>query len=81
MYTGIYNIKQSVINDLIMSMGGVGIEQKVFLWPFIQNTLNGCLILFLRWMEENKHALCFRWTVVKKYCQVTKKEQKAVERA
>ena len=81
MYTGIYNIKQSVINDLIMSTGGVGIEQKVFLWLFTQNTLNGCLILFLRWREENKHALCFRWTEVKKYCQVTKKEQKGVERA
>ena len=82
MYTGIYNIKQSVINDhLIMSTGGVGIEQKLFLRPFTQNILNGCLILFLRWREEDKHALCFRWTVVKKYCQVRKKEQRGVERA
>ena len=59
----------------------MGIEQKVFLWPFTQDTLNGCLTLFLGWREENKHALCSRWTVVKEYCQVTKKEQRGVERA
>lgn len=57
MYTGIFNTKQSVINDLIMSTechGNRGESAHVLI-----NTLSGCFVLDIRWREESKQELCF----------------------